>query len=262
MEQCLIQMSRQDRGHHSRSDGPDENEKPMKKAKFLWEVKGKHHLKDSYKNININNNSGEPVADSTSNQPELDEKHIENCQKKEPCNCLQQFLSKSEDIMIDIEDELNSNQIEEDEYDFPLSLLGTNEKNQDYYLRKWQARQIARGFVDNTINSVLETWATRPSDVGDFVENCHNDGQVEDDAILMAIQEHGLQSRDEARDGSRLRFSSELKEQMAAILVKETSDNFSDLEEFGSSRQNEENLDFMNAAVSAAIEKKGLSYGF
>lgn len=257
-------MSKQDRGQHSRNDEPDESEKPMKKARFLWEVKGKHHLKDSYKNninTSINNNSSEPEAVNTTNESELDEKHAGDCLKKDPCNCLQQFLSRSEDIMVDIEDEMNSNQIE-DEYDFPLSLLGSNEKNQDYYLRKWQARQIARGFVDNTINSVLETWATRPSDVGDFVENCHNDGQVEDDAILMAIQEHGLQSRDESRDGGRLRFSSELKEQMAAILVRESGES-SDLEsEFGGSRHTEDNLDFMNAAVSAAIEKKGLSYGF
>lgn len=260
-------MSKQNRGQHSRNDEPDELEKPMKKARFLWEVKGKHHLKDSFKNNNIstsiNNISNEAETDNIINESEVDEKHGEDCQKKEPCNCLQQFLARSEDIMVDIEDELNLNQIEVEEYDIPLSLLGSNEKNQDYYLRKWQARQIARGFVDNTINSVLETWANRPSDVGDFVENCHNDGQVEDDAILMAIQEHGLQSRGESRDGSRLRFSSELKEQMATILVRESTQNCSDLEpEFGGSRQTEENLDFMNAAVSAAIEKKGLSYGF
>ncbi|KAJ8977049.1 hypothetical protein NQ317_000934 [Molorchus minor] len=47
--------------------------------------------------------------------------------------------------------------------------------------------KVARGFVDNTINSVLETWINPPFDAADFV-GCDNDGQVEDDAILMAIQ--------------------------------------------------------------------------
>lgn len=250
-------MSKHDRGESSRCNEQDEHEKPMKKARFLWEVKGKYHLKDSLnKNNNKDqNNKAALETDNTTDETFQNEEHADQCEKKEPCNCLQQFLSKSEDILIDIDDDMNSNQIEGDAFDFP-SLLGSNEKNQDYYLRKWQARQIARGFVDNTINSVLETWATRPSDVGDFVENCHNDGQVEDDAILMAIQEHGLQSRVESRDGGKLRFSSELKEQMAAILVKETSDLEQEV------RQTEENFDFMNAAVSAAIEKKGLSYGF
>lgn len=44
--------------------------------------------------------------------------------------------------------------------------------------RKWQARQIARGFVDNTINSMLETWENRPFDASNFVDECENEGQV------------------------------------------------------------------------------------
>lgn len=260
-------MSKQDRGEHSRNEERDDYEKPMKKARFLWEIKGKHHLKESCKNnLNcLNNNRNAMVGEEPVNIVKENietEKHVDNCIKKDSCNCLEQFLTKSEDIMVNFQDDLNSNQVDDD-CDLPPSLLGASEKDQDYYLRKWQARQIARGFVDNTINSVLETWATRPLDVGDFVENCHNDGQVEDDAILMAIQEHGLQSRCELRDGSGLRFSNELKEQMADILVRESSEPFTDLnQQFEGSIQTEENLDFMNAAVSAAIEKKGLSYGF
>lgn len=261
-------MSKQHRGEHSRSVEQNEHEKPLKKARYLWEVKGKHHLKD---NCKLNNNNKKKCIDKmdkveeTSTMDDLKSypKHIPNCENKDSCNCLQQFLAKSEDIMDNIEEELDLNPLEDVE-DFPLSLLGPQEKNNDYYLRKWQARQIARGFVDNTINSVLETWTTRPPDTSDFVENCCNDGQVEDDAILMAIQEHGLQSRAEPRGRGRLQFSSELKEQMASILVRESSENCSNSpdRDFGGYPQAEENLEFINAAVSAAIEKKGLSYGF
>lgn len=262
-------MSKQNRGEHSRSDEPNEHEKPLKKARFLWEVKGKHHLKDTCKNNNNtsqNHDLDEVDVPEQNNKVEVSSslsKHAANCEKKETCNCLQQFLSKSEDFMESIyDDEFNSNQIDE-ENDFPLSLLGPQEKNNDYYLRKWQARQIARGFVDNTINSVLETWTIRPFDDGDFVENCRNDGQVEDDAILMAIQEHGLQSRGEARDGGRLRFSNELREQMANILIRETTEKlFNPDQGCDSFTQTGENLEFINAAVSAAIEKNGLSYRF
>lgn len=46
--------------------------------------------------------------------------------------------------------------------------------------RKWQARQIARGFVDNTINSMLENWGAgdQPFDAANLIEDCANDGQV------------------------------------------------------------------------------------
>lgn len=234
---------------------PHEDEKPLKKARYLWEVKGKHHLKESYSSNPKTSHNVNPKQQETSDvEGRSSKQHVKNCENKTPCHCWQQFLLKSENILDNMED-----QIEDEDENFPPSLIGTKKKSNDYYLRKWQARQIARGFVDNTINSVLESWTTRPDDIGDFVENCRNDGQVEDDAILMAIQEHGLQSTTPSRESTTLRFSSGSKEQMTAILVKEISEHYSDSNSLSESG---ENFDFMNEAVSVAIEKKGLSYSF
>lgn len=255
-------MSKQDRGEHSNDQELHEHEKPLKKARFLWEVKGKHHLKETHQDNAGQNIINKPQKSETTTQANANPRHEENCEQNECCNCLQQFLSKSEDIMDNIEDDLNSNEVQ-DEFEFPVGLLAAETQTEDYYLRKWQAKQIAKAFVDNTINSVLETWATRPVDATDFIENCRNDGQVEDDAILMAIQEHGLRSRTKSRQESRLEISDDLKEQMASFLVKENkeasddcSSNLSQIEHY---RQREDSWDFINAAVSAAIDKEGLS---
>lgn len=59
--------------------------------------------------------------------------------------------------------------------------------------------QVAKSFVDNAINKILEHWKLAPYDASDFVENCENGGQVEDEGILMAIQSHGLQSNSQTR---------------------------------------------------------------
>lgn len=297
-------MSKQGRGEHSRDEELNEDEKPLKKARYVWEIKGKYHLKETYKNnntisqnnniiqpnsstsiLNNNNNSSEGVRQTVE---EKEEEHKECAKKNKGCCCIQSFLTKTESIMdSDLEDSdlpMNNNLDVSSSNEIPVSLVSLKPKNQDYYLQKWQARQIARGFVDNTINSVLETWNNPPFDAVDFVENCANDGQVEDDAILMAIQSHGLQS---SRNLHQL--SSREQADMASILsggLEEfRQDNFENYHKEQESHGSQENcnsdsmssdsnvgnktdlemddpMDFLNAAVSVAIQKKGLSYGY
>lgn len=59
-------------------------------------------------------------------------------------------------------------------------------------LKKWQARQVAKGFVDNTINRVLENYVVAPSfgEMHSPENNRAND--MEDRAVSMAIINHGL----------------------------------------------------------------------
>lgn len=64
---------------------------------------------------------------------------------------------------------------------------------------------MAKGFVDNTINRVLDSWIHRPLppemdnsrflalDVADFINNLPGDN-IENEGILMAISAHGLQN--------------------------------------------------------------------
>lgn len=83
----------------------------------------------------------------------------------------------------------------------------------DWNVRKWQTRQIAKAFMDNTINSVLDEMGFTPvpdsapdSDPDDVLgsisfprfeeysdEDEEEDESVENEGILSAIQRHGLQ---------------------------------------------------------------------
>ncbi|KAE8749744.1 hypothetical protein FOCC_FOCC003484 [Frankliniella occidentalis] len=83
----------------------------------------------------------------------------------------------------------------------------------DWNVRKWQTRQIAKAFMDNTINCVLEEMGFNPSlesapdsDLDDVLSSINfpradddsgeeeeEDESVENEGILSAIQSHGLQ---------------------------------------------------------------------
>ncbi|KAI4457665.1 poly [adp-ribose] polymerase [Holotrichia oblita] len=164
--------------------------------------------------------------------------------------------------------------------EIPVTLMKLNLKTHDGYLSKWQARQVAKCYVDNTINSILEQWrpVERPVDASDFVENCDNDGQIEDEGILMAIQSHGLQSGNniDYRGGGISRdcnISSALFQ--SACLEESALDNYenvyyesrknaeqemlcdSDLEK-GEAYEITNQMGFLSAAVSVAIQNKGL----
>lgn len=66
--------------------------------------------------------------------------------------------------------------------------------------------QMAKGFVDNTINRVLDSWMVAPLptemdnnrflalDVAEFINNLPGDNSIENEGILMAISAHGLQN--------------------------------------------------------------------
>ncbi|KAK3910454.1 Formin-like protein 18 [Frankliniella fusca] len=83
----------------------------------------------------------------------------------------------------------------------------------DWNVRKWQTRQIAKAFMDNTINGVIEEMGFNPtpesapdSDLDDVLSSINfprvaddseeeeeEDESVENEGILSAIQSHGLQ---------------------------------------------------------------------
>lgn len=230
-------LERGRKGESSRSyDGEDE--KPLKKARYVWEVKGKYHLKDTLKKTNNN---------------DYTEKETNNNDKKRQC-----CVNSDED-----EEQSQYNEV-------PITLLPAQIKNQDYYISKWQARQIARGFVDNTINSVLESWSNPPPqfDAQDFVDNFENDCQVKDESILMAIQSHGLQYP-KTTNQQTVSF---LYTNDNEMIEESTMDNFENYQNELIKQNNDtlmrcddtnnDPIDFLNAAVSVAIQKKGLSYSY
>ncbi|XP_074034836.1 uncharacterized protein [Leptinotarsa decemlineata] len=290
-------MPKQDRGQHSRESDSLEDDRPLKKARFVWEVKGKYHLKDSRKNNNPDLSNTFASNNQTKNDNmianERSEKEIQcSTNQNQECSsrcCLETLLTKTESIMSNVNEEFSSIVdgvfLDED----PITFVSLKRKTEEYFLQKWQARQLARGFVDNTINSVLDTYSNPPFDATDFVENCQNDVQVEDDAILMAIQSHGLQSSSQRNipcfksSENNISFKkAEIEEStqdnfenVQSELIKEnvstSNSNDTDMMYCGSSCSSqmdqrntvsEDPMEFLNAAVSAAIQKNGLSYSY
>ncbi|KAJ3640583.1 hypothetical protein Zmor_027139 [Zophobas morio] len=260
-------MGNEDCGESSQQN-ENEVERPLKKAKYVWQVKGKYHLKANYEN------KTEPkVETSKEKRCDCSEQNI-----REERKCIDKFLAKTESFLDSDDDESVSRNIDKSiSNEIPITLVSPNPKNQDYYLRKWQARQIARGYIDNTINKVLENWSSAPFDAEDFVENCDDDGRIENQGILMAIEAHGLQSNKSKKEAS-----------LSFLRPDELADNTLDKidtarsqflkEGLGLEVSPEENaaavdteleaklgigveypVSVLNAAILVAIERKGLS---
>lgn len=179
-----------------------DNDRPLKKARYLWQVKGKYHLKDNnakFLNNEVVDSDKKSGSDVNKNiQPitsNISQTRNNNNTDVRDRNIVEKLILSSDKILDFPDPNSPPRNIDKSISDeIPITLVKPRPKNEDFYLRKWQARQIAKGFVDNTINRVLENWMVAPFDATDFVENCDNDGQVEDEGILMAIQSHGLQS--------------------------------------------------------------------
>ncbi|KOC61603.1 hypothetical protein WH47_05750 [Habropoda laboriosa] len=62
-------------------------------------------------------------------------------------------------------------------------------------LKRWQACQVAKGYVDNTINKVLENYIMGTSTSYSLEESrfqLFRGNDMEDTAVMMAIRNHGL----------------------------------------------------------------------
>lgn len=111
----------------------------------------------------------------------------------------------------------------------------------------WQETQIAECVIDNALNRVVESYFNILNEL-DEMDDTDSDLEMdeeepdglEESAILMAINEHGLQQNEEP---------SVPNHPVIAGSVGGGGDNVT---------QNAEDI-FMDAAVSSAIQKKGLS---
>lgn len=288
-------MGNKDLGEHSRkthNENDKDEERPFKKAKYVWQLKGKYHLRES-----CQQSTNSDVKEGSSKDPTRERKINEdttnmnnNNLTNKNCNkcCLDTLLARS-NALLESEDssdlDVSTNNLDRSLYDeIPVTLVKPKPKNQDDYLSKWQARQVAKCYVDNTINSILEQWKLAPIDAADFLENCDNDGHVEDEGILMAIQSHGLQSGLHnpnvfnvgifAERGPPHHLPSALFQ--STRLEESVLDNYEN--DYYESRKNGEQemlcnsdtdkgeaygmsdqIDFLSTAVSVAIQKKGLS---
>ncbi|VEN44360.1 unnamed protein product [Callosobruchus maculatus] len=246
-------MSNQE-GENSKRDTQNDDEKPLKKAKYMWQVKGKQHLRQSAntnESLMMDNSSStilEPNTSTTSSSFEGFRPFENNNETSNISNTNTVFqVAPGAQVRTP-----------------PSQLI------YDKLQRRWEAKQLARCIVDNTVNSLLDNFRNQSTsgnallfqgidfDAHDSVcEVCNHDGQVEDDAILMAIQSHGLRGN---------------TNQESLGIVESTQDNFENMQ--AEIKQNttwdttshqgtiHNSLDFLDAAVSVAIQEKGLSYGY
>ncbi|XP_015590309.1 uncharacterized protein LOC107265394 [Cephus cinctus] len=135
-------------------------------------------------------------------------------------------------------------------------------------LKKWQACQVARGFVDNTINQLLEIHTMTPAasySLEDPRIRLFCGTEMEDTAVMMAIQNHGLVQSAELVQSAQsfgcyqqdIRcFCPANRETIPSIVVGSVS-NEPQLNEHQD--ESVQQHDFLERAVAEAIKKKGLS---
>lgn len=222
-------------------NGDDSNgsDRPLKKARFAWQVKGKYHLK---------NDANDAAVDATtSTESESTDEEMAGCSGYTcltPDDLLDNTntdISEAIDPYLDTlgeyiyDQELKNLQyvtgsadeslrriskIEDFEYkttrndsvigsyevdSVPMSLVASETYTEDQCIARWQAKQMARGSIDNTINRVLDFCKENTStpedeahhvahDVAELINNLPEDDSIENEGILMAISAHGLQN--------------------------------------------------------------------
>lgn len=252
-------------------DKMSDNDRPLKKARFAWQVKGKYHLKEQDVNvinesiklkndvlINESDDDDASLKDSSSDESKTDNEIAASAEQN--LEILGDYLLKQDfntvvDTVVNdfpialtgVDTSSNVNNLPYPRYVpssdnieslipsnrfvtptngntngnnnrlrdinignvniVPVSMVGQNSSStEDLYLARWQARQMAKGFVDNTINRVLDSWLMAPLpvsfennrhlalDVAEFLDNLPGGNRIENEGILMAISAHGLQN--------------------------------------------------------------------
>ncbi|XP_047532302.1 probable myosin light chain kinase DDB_G0279831 [Vanessa atalanta] len=216
-------------------DATTEPDRPLKKARFAWEVKGKYHLRNEISDEKSSTLNETDRAGSSS-EHECEAKLVGNTEQN--LEILGDYLLKQDFNSLDSITDTNTSLLpsssipteklsypryistfESSSRDFsesssstgermsiPKSMVYSNKDIEDQCIARWQARQMAKCFVDNTINRVLDNWMIAPLpadmdnnrvlalDAAEFINNLPGDNSIENEAILMAISAHGLQN--------------------------------------------------------------------
>lgn len=243
----LKDMTSSDDEHHEVEDDSTEenNMKTLKKARFKWQIKGNYHLKNNNHEVDAQVSPGRVPPESSASismEPSSSALDTAVCEPSEslpqtprPCNHHQQNSEPSTEnssnagiepllmdplrqsasglscVVCDTYNESNGRTC--------VSIIGERitsplpSTHPDWNVKKWQARQMAKAFMDNTVNSILDAMGFSPvpesapdSDPDDVLasvnfpqigndshEEEEEDESVENEGILSAIQRHGLQ---------------------------------------------------------------------
>lgn len=159
----------------------DPEERPLKKARFLWEVKGKHHLKSQKRDRVSENRNDQP---STSNC-----EHNSGAESTSHYSCfIDSFLRRTESMR-----DGSDGFLPHTDYDELLPyLVMRDEFARNHYMDKWQEKRKTLAYIDNIINLVLERYKDPKFQSDESMG-------IEEDAICHAIEAHGLQQQSEPR---------------------------------------------------------------
>ncbi|KAG7300187.1 hypothetical protein JYU34_015736 [Plutella xylostella] len=226
------------------------SDRPLKKARFAWQVKGKYHLRnDTSETDKPSTANRDPDNAGTSSDSENDsndlvgntEQNLEilgDYLLKQDFNTLDSVITDSDKSLLKPCPNISPGKLSYPRYVSTYETGGASHNSSDYSSRdnvsipmsmvhqspsfsedqciaRWQARQMAKGFVDNTINRVLDSWMVTPMptendsnrflalDVAEFINNLPGDNSIENEGILMAISAHGLQNTSNASTSTK-----------------------------------------------------------
>ncbi|KAG8232321.1 hypothetical protein J437_LFUL009420 [Ladona fulva] len=254
--QSRMGRSSEDEGESSSTEqatckDDNDDERPLKKARYIWQIKGKYHLKDKERKLFLPSDSrGEsmtvpveyksfsPVCCGNDDNPDSRDGAMESSPSETialdecPVKCpspLQDIeeVIKEDSTVCEVPEKEDNSEVNHpaaplrfiiDREPSPLSPRSSSCCFQSFlhsvnhsslHVRKWQTKQLAKGIVDNTINKVLEDmgFVPLPEDADDVFNepvNCNDSHQnFENEAVLMAIQSHGLQRNEFGSDCSK-----------------------------------------------------------
>ncbi|RVE52604.1 hypothetical protein evm_002723 [Chilo suppressalis] len=229
-------------------DASSSNERPLKKARFAWQVKGKYHLKNETSDTSLATTTMSNETDRAGPSSEIKDgsnSFVGNAEQnleilgdyllKQDFNTLDSVITDPDKSLLTPSTRISTDTLQYPQYVssfdnnrcsstfvtksesesvvIPMSMVVTNSYSEDQCIARWQARQMAKGFVDNMINRVLDSWTHPPLppdvdksrlvalDAAEFVNNIPTgysrrrlNDSIENEGILMAISAHGLQN--------------------------------------------------------------------
>lgn len=229
----------------------NEDERPLKKARYIWQIKGKYHLRDKerklflpsdargdsitvpvdYKNFSpvcCGNDENYEFRETTMESSPSETLALDECPVKcpSPLQDIEEVIKEDSTVYeVPDKDEISETNRTTPPLRFILDRAPSptsprsssccfqsflhSVNHSSLQVRKWQTKQLAKGIVDNTINKVLEDmgFVPLPEDADDVFNepvSCNDSHQnFENEAVLMAIQSHGLQRNEFGSSGSQ-----------------------------------------------------------
>lgn len=142
-----------------------------------------------------------------------------------------------------------------------FSLSRFRRKRYSEKLLEWQEQQSATSIIDNTVNRMVDSYMqisqiSSPAVITINDESSYDSDAVREAAIMWAINSHGLDAPPVLTDDALNEQATSPSDWSESVLGAESSSTESTRNNDETEQQ--EHTDFMDLAVSAAIQERGL----